>query len=219
MNTPSAIPNSIEELLLRVLSHAEEGLLIGEILLRADFSLRHHQDEGDDSLVLHRDPLAARQIAKYDEAGAFRPLRSAPTLRRGWLIEAGSLKGMIRALEEFYPSALGLWFSFLGGSLAPTPLRETLGRQSGMFRITQLLRDDQAAVLIAQRCGRGCLRTICWNPGDGVATDGLPAGRFLREPLREGGIPLLCREACNLLVSDARPIAKSNLPQDHQPSE
>jgi hypothetical protein len=29
-------------------------------------------------------------------------------------------------------------------------------------------------------------------------------------------IPLLCREACNLLVADARPVAKRNVPEENQ---
>lgn len=212
------MPNSIEELLLLALDESEGRLLIGEILIGSDYTLRHHEDEGRVGLNLYHDPEEARRLARFDAMGGFRCLRSAPTLRRGWMMQVGSLKSMILALDEFYPSALGLWLSAWRGTLAPTPLRETLGRQSGMFRVTQMLRDDQAAVLISSRCGQGCLRTICWDPGDGVALDFFPTDRLRHDLLLPGRIPLLCRETCNLLVSDARPIAKTNLPPDYHHS-
>ena len=33
----------------------------------------------------------ARQIAKYDSGGAYRPLKGAPNLPRGWLIELSNI--------------------------------------------------------------------------------------------------------------------------------
>jgi sirohydrochlorin cobaltochelatase len=190
-------------------------LLIGEILLGSDLTLRHHLDEGVGDLRVFSGPGAAREIAKYDAAGNFRPLRSAPTLIRGWLIRVVDPEGMLLALGEFYPAALGLWLSALNGTLDPTPFRETLGRQTGMYRVTQLLRDDQARGIIAARCGSGCLRTVLWDLEPGVPPDVLPPERRIPDLRPPGRIPLLCREACNLLVADARPVAKGNLPGEN----
>ena len=119
------------------------------------------------------------------------------------------------ALEFFYPAALGLWLSALRGSLDPTSLRETLDRQTGMYRITQLLRDDQASELVARCCNSdgGCLRTILWDLAPGMPLTSLPASKLSLEGLPSDRIPLLCRELCNLVVAAARPIAKGNLPK------
>lgn len=153
-------------------------------------------------------------IARFDGEGRCRPLKSAPDLKRGWLLEAGSLEGMELALGFFYPAALGLWLSWLRGTLRPTPLRETLGRQSGMYRVTQLLRDDQALDLIAADCGGGCLRTVLWDLAPHAAVTSLPVGRRSLHDFPQDRIPLICRESCNLVVAAARPIAKGNLPKE-----
>jgi sirohydrochlorin cobaltochelatase len=208
---PAALPDSFptsRELLGRCL---ESGRLrIGDILLGRDFTLRHASDEGRDDLEIHRDPRAARLIARFDERGEFRSLKSAPDLRKGWLLEAGSLEGMELALEFFYPAALGLLLSWLRGTVHPTPLRDTLDRQTGMYRITKLLRDDQALDLISSRCGGGCLRTVLWDLSAGSTVSSLPVMRRTLDDFPPNRIPLLCREACNLLIAAARPIANGN---------
>jgi len=188
---------------------------IGQILLGTDYTLRHADDEGLDDLVVHSSPSDARVIARYDEEGNFRPLKTAPNLKRGWFLKAGSLEGMELALEFFYPAALGMWLSQLRGKLHPTSLRETLDRQTGMYRITQLLREDQASELVGRCCTSegGCLRTILWDLAPGHPITSLAASKLSLEELPPDRIPLLCRELCNLVVAAARPIAKGNLPK------
>jgi len=190
-------------------------LLIGEVLLAKDYSLRHAEDDGLHDLTVHTDPLDAREIARYDSKGNFRPLKSAPNLRRGWVLQAGSLEGVELALEFIYPAALGLCTSWMRGTLDPTPLRETLDRQTGMFRITQLLTNHQAEVLLRNRCNSrdGCLRSILWEMSQGVPLTALPPEKVTLPQLSDDRIPLICREACNLLIAAARPIAKQNLPR------
>ena len=190
-------------------------LLIGEVLLGRDFSLRHAGDADRTDLTIHTDPLDAREIARYDCEGNFRPLKSAPNLRRGWVLKAGSLEGMELALEFLYPAALGLCTSWMRGTLDPTTLRETLDRQTGMFRVTQLLRNDQAHELIQEHCSscRGCLRTILWEIDHDLAITGMQPDKIALTKLSNDRIPLICREACNLLVAAARPIAKGNASQ------
>lgn len=186
---------------------------IGQILLGSDFTLRHADDAGRDDLVPYGSPADARELARHDADGNFRPLKTAPNLMGGWLLEAGSLEGMELALEFFYPAALGLWLSVLRGSLAPTTLRETLDRQTGMYRVTQLLRDDQASELVARCCSSdgGCLRTILWDLSPAVPLASLPPSKLTLEGFPSDRIPLLCRELCNLVVAAARPVAKGNL--------
>lgn len=189
-------------------------LRIGEVLLGEDFSLRHAADEGRTDLTPFTDPTAARTIALLDAEGAYRPLRTAPGLKRGWVIHTGSLEGMELALEGLYPAALGLWYSFLRGNLSPTSLRETLERQTGMYRVTRLLTNDQAIELTGSRCSSGaCLRTVLWEIAPGEPVTSLPPGKRCLGELPADTIPLICREACNLVVAAARPVAKGNLPE------
>ena len=61
----------------------------------------------------------ARQIAKYDSAGAYRPLKGAPNLPRGWLIELTNIDDLKRALDYFYPGAIATWLAYQAGTAAP----------------------------------------------------------------------------------------------------
>src|SRR4029077_4959280 len=67
---------------------AEGRCRIGQVLITArdegSFELRHRHDA--DRADLERVDRAddARGLATSDDAGNFRPLKSAPTLRRGW---------------------------------------------------------------------------------------------------------------------------------------
>lgn len=206
-------PCSPRELLRQCLESGR--FLIGEILLGRDFSLRHVADKGKSDLKRYFSASDAREICRYDGEGNFRPLKTAPNLKRGWLLETGSLEKMDLALEFFYPAALGLWLSALRGTLDPTPLRSTLDRQTGMYRITQLMTDDQALDLVARCCssGGGCLRTVLWDLREGVPVGSLPSDKRSLDSLPTDRIPLICRELCNLVVAAARPIAKGNLPK------
>ncbi|MGC1479225.1 MAG: DR2241 family protein [Chthoniobacterales bacterium] len=203
----------ISEILRKAL--ADDGFTIGQIEVRPDLVLRHADDGDAEAMTVFDDPLAALEIAKYDSAGAYRPLKSAPNLKRGWELRLNSIADLRLALDFFYPAAIGMWADFLDGDVHPTPLRETLGRQSGMYRVTRLMTDEQADELNRCTCNSetGCLRRVLWP---------LEPGRVV--PLTEGGdevrasvdgtrdIPILCTEACNLLVAAARPLGKANLP-------
>lgn len=208
-------PGSVRDLLAESLDSGRNH--IGQIVIGKDYSLRHVEDVSVESgeLKRHADPVEAREIARYDAEGNFRPLKTAPTLKRGWLLETGSLDGLLMALEFFYPASLGLWLSQMKGCLHPTPLRETLDRQTGMYRITQLLRDDQAGELVATCCNSesGCLRTILWELSKGIPVTTLPSTKLSLDSLPPDRIPLICRELCNLAVAAARPVAKGNLPK------
>ena len=206
-------PSTCGELLAQCLE--SERFRIGQILLCSDYTLRHAEDADRDDLDLFTSATNARQIARYDSRGEFRPLKTAPNLRRGWLLKLSSLEEMERAIEYFYPAALGLWLSFLTGSLQSTSLRQTLDRQTGMYRITQLLKPDQAQELVAKCCTSegGCLRTILWDLAPGDPLSGFPSAKLSLDTLPNDRIPLICREVCNLVVAAARPIAKGNLPK------
>ena len=184
----------------------------GEILIEPTndgFMVRHQEDAPHSALTEFQGPEAARTLAHFDDAGNFRPLKTAPNLRHGWRLQLASLAELRRALDYFYPAMLGVWLSQQRGHLVPIPLRDTLARQTGMYTVTKKITDAQAQTMIAGFCRTdgGCLKLILWNISPRVPVSSLPADKF--EPAAESEtLPLLCHEACNLLVAEARKIVK-----------
>jgi sirohydrochlorin cobaltochelatase len=191
---------------------AAGGRQIGEVLIEAGdagFELRHYADRARADLVLHERADAARAIATFDEAGRFRPLKTAPNLRRGWRVRLGSSSELREALDHLYPAMIGVWLSHQRCELQAVDLRETLARQTGMYRVTQKITDSQADELIGRFCRSedGCLKHILWRIDTDRPVTTLPPDK-LRPAVAGGFLPLLCHEACNLLVAQAREVVK-----------
>ena len=176
---------------------AAGGARIGQVALRRvpdGIELRHIDDDTHADLETLTRPEEIRALVNFDAAGAFRPLKTAPDLRRGWRLLVPNAAALRLTLDCFYPAMSGVWLSHTRGELAPVPLRETLGRQTGMYRVTQKINDDEARGLIDGFCA-GCLKVRLW--------DGRTPGADSDE------LPLLCHEACNLLVARAREVVKA----------
>ncbi len=199
--------------------------LIGQIRVSSSaegHELRHRADVGcpPDSLATHHDPEDAAALALYDDAGAYRPLKTAPNLRRGWRLVLADERALRLALGLFYPARMGAFRLFQEGKLSVTPLRDTLNRQTGMYRVTGKLTDEQADALVGRFCRSdgGCLRTILWkrDAAGTIPSTRLPPEKFDPAYDQDGGVaaegegfvPLLCQEACNLLVAEARAVVK-----------
>ena len=191
---------------------AAGGREVGEVRIGKDgpgFVLRHRADDWGADLESFSGAEAARVLAREDGAGKFRPLKTAPNLRRGWQLAVADVRELRRALDYFYPAMIGVWLSHRRGELPPIPLRATLGRQSGLYRVTQKITDDEAQRLIGGFCrsDTGCLKRILWPLAPDVPVTSLPAEKF--SPASPAGVlPLLCHEACNLLVAQAREVVK-----------
>ena len=180
------------------------------------FVLCHRDDADSDCLTGSRDPNDAAEITKFDDAGNYRPLKTAPNLRHGWRMELEDVRELRRALDLFYPGRLAVLLAFEEKKLRTTSLRETLERQTGMYRIAARISDAQIDELVGNFCRSdgGCLRTILWkrDAGSAIVSSKLPAEKF--DPAFdqtghcEPCIPLLCQEACNLLVNECRRIVK-----------
>ena len=200
--------------------------LIGQIHVlpvETGYELRHRDDAGRDPELLtpHRDPEDAAALALYDDAGAYRPLKTAPNLRHGWRLILADERALRLALGLIYPARLGAWERWREGTLTVTPLRDTLNRQTGMYRVTGKLTDEQADTLVGRFCRSdgGCLRTILWrrDATGATASTRLPPEKFdpahdqSGDPAQPGSelVPLLCQEACNLLVAEARAVVKA----------
>lgn len=177
---------------------------IGQIVIstrNGNFQLRHEDDAHASQLEIFLSPDDAHEIARWDSHGEYRPLKTAPNLRRGWEFKLPTLAALHLALDAFYPAALGNWRAVLLGEKISPPLRETLNRQTGMYRITGLLTRDEASHLSAKLCAPGCLRQILWpiEPADSAPHPAEPPGR----------IPLFCANICSLLLGEARTTVKS----------
>jgi sirohydrochlorin cobaltochelatase len=223
----------MRDLTEEILKSLPTPFYVGEILLQTrkgtGFVLLHRDDESHDQLQTYRNAEDAVEIAKYDDAGNYRPLKTAPNLRHGWRLKLGTVKELRRALDYFYPGRLAVFTAWKNGRLKTTALRETLQRQSGMYRVAAKISDPQIDDLVADFCrsDTGCLRTILWRSDrqGAIASTKLPQEKF--DPAYDqltvstsapsapsptvstpAVIPLLCQEACNLLVAECRKVVK-----------
>lgn len=194
------------------------GQTLGQLSLRridSQFSLQHIEDVDGGELQSFHKAEDAREIAKYDAEGNFRPLKSAPTLKRGWKLTLGSSTELLRALDYFYPAAVANWVHYNIGHPEPSsfilPLRETLNRQTGMYRITSRIRDDEAQILVQNVCSEGkCLRTISWPIAVDVPIETLPIQKISISKDSPGNeIPVLCCQVCPILIGAAREMVKA----------
>jgi sirohydrochlorin cobaltochelatase len=209
----------------------------GQIVVRKtdhDVVLCHRDDQARDDLKIFRNAEDAIGIARYDDAGNYRPLKTAPNLQRGWRMELRTSDELERALDHFYPGRLAVFIAWQRGHLRTTPLRGTLDRQSGMYRIAAKISDAQIDDLLANFCrsNGGCLRTILWKRDQrgAVASAKLPKEKFdpawdqvqalsgpeastfakaTADKTPSATVPLLCQEACNLLVAACRKVVKA----------
>jgi sirohydrochlorin cobaltochelatase len=206
-----------EQALAAVLSHESRfGQLLIQQTSAGGFVVCHRDDENPAHLKsLHRAEDAI-EIARFDQAGKYRPLKTAPNLRRGWKLEVLDLGELRRALDYFYPGRLAMLAAMTEHQVFATPLRETLGRQSGMYRIAASISDEQIDEVVARTCRShgGCLRTILWkrDARGTVPSTKLPPEKF--DPAYdqtgrgEKAIPLLCQEICSLLLNECRKAVK-----------
>jgi len=193
---------------------------IGQIAIETGengaYVLRHREDRGRTDLLVSESADDAADLARFDDAGNYRPLKTGPTLRHGWELRLANLAALCLALDLFYPGRLAAFLAFERKELVATPLRATLERQTGMYRIAAQIGEDQADELVSRFCtsSGGCLRTILWRrDGTGtVPSTRLPSAKY--DPRHDQAVgaepvvPLLCQEACNLLVAEARAVVQ-----------
>jgi hypothetical protein len=220
----------IEQLLQECLRKGPINL--GELVIREmapeRFAIRHWKDdESQQKLAVENDSNAALAIVRYDEQGNYRALKGAPNLRTGWELRLQSVPEVRQAIDYFYPGAFSTWLAFGRGEITPIDLRQTLTRQTGMYRVTQRITGFQADELAGRFCQSrsGCLRTILWTIDGKTPDKYLPRSKFDpqadqlgecgqqrteegRAGIRPYRVPFLCVEACNLFVAEARKIVK-----------
>jgi 4Fe-4S iron-sulfur cluster binding domain/DR2241 stabilising domain len=220
----------IEQLLQECLRGGPINL--GEIVVRevrpGHFVIRHWKDDGSQQkLAVENGSIAALEIVRYDEQGNYRSLKGAPNLRTGWELRLDSLPEVRQAIDYFYPGAFSTWLAFNRGEITSVDLRQTLTRQTGMYRVTHRLSGFQAEELAGRFCQShsGCLRTILWTIDGKAPEKYLPRSKFDPQADQLGEcrsehtkdrrpgdrpylVPFLCVEVCNLFVAEARKIVK-----------
>jgi hypothetical protein len=184
-------------------------LVIGQVLMcRRDkaYELRHAEDHEKSAGELRQiTPEEARAIAQFTEGGAFRPLKCAPTLRRGWRIVANSDAELATALDRLYPGAIADLYATLKPPAPVTDYRAFANRQTGMYRITTFLDDVEAGAVVRKCCAQEfCLKRRFWDVS-GLAPEA---------PGDKSVIP--CLEPCAVLLEFARKVVRAtqraNLP-------
>lgn len=172
-----------------------------------------HCDDRDkcDSLPAVDTPAGLREIAKFDASGEYRPLKTAPTLKGGWKTATNCAAEFLKRLDALYPGVFATWIAYHCGRHLPTPLRDTLDRQTGMYRFAGSITDQMANQIMRETCSKGCLRKIAWPiSGDAPVSQLKPA---------KNSIPVICTEACTFAVSEARRLVKEAYDRANPPAE
>lgn len=134
-----------------------------------------------------------RALALDTATGAFRPLKSAPNLRSGWRALPADETELGEALQHLHPGAIADWFAAQAQPAPVTHYREFTDRQTGIYGVTAMLSDGQAAVMTRACCHRRfCLKRRWWTVG-GLEPD--PVGAKSLIP---------CLEPCAILLEFAR---------------
>jgi hypothetical protein len=181
----------------KLVAQIDRELVLAQVFMRRQergYELRHVQDRHAPAAHL---PVAAlhelRRLAQFTPAGAFRPLKSAPTLPAGWRIVLSNDAELELALNHLYPGAIADWFAAQTQPAPVTDFREFAGRQTGMYQVTRQLDDAQVAEVAQTCCQRACcLKRRLWSV-TGLAPDAAE---------QKSIIP--CLEPCAVLLEAAR---------------
>lgn len=177
-----------------------QGRKFGQILIRGlpsgGYEIRHADDAGSEDLQVHTNPRDAREISKLTEAGEYRPLKSSPNLRRGWVLRLADDRELASAMNYLYPAAISHWYLLREGQLKTTSFRENASRQSGIYERVRYL-SDEAVQNAAKACCEDevCLKKTLWDVDEDTPLQ-MERGR--------GDIP--CPEPCSVFISFARRV-------------
>jgi hypothetical protein len=192
-----AMPNAANPALNAFVAEIGSEMLWAELLIERagnGWMLRNKTDRGTPAESLRILTLATlRRFVLFNKAGHFRPLSGSPDLPAGWVLRCGDDQELWLAMQQIYPGSIADWWAARAETSHVTNYREFTNRQSGMYRITQLPSDQQAADLIRAGCAAAyCLKRRLWS------IQGLPADT----PGGKSQIP--CLEPCSILLEFAR---------------
>jgi 4Fe-4S iron-sulfur cluster binding domain/DR2241 stabilising domain len=176
-------------------------IVFGQVVIRRvgnGFELRHVSDRAAAlEKLANLKGTELRSWAQTATGGAFRPLKSAPNLRAGWLAVAPDGAALDLLLHYVYPGAVADWFAAQSPQPPVTSYRQFTARQTGMYRITTMLTDEIAGAAIRACCHTEfCLKRRLWSV-EGLAPDATG---------QKSVIP--CLEPCALMLEFARKVAR-----------
>lgn len=177
-----------------------QGRVFGQVVVRAlprgGFEVRHVDDRESEDLKAFSDPGDAREIARLTASGEHRPLKSAPNLRRGWVLRLRDERQLVRAMNYLYPAGVAHWYLLREGRLKTTSFRRSAARQSGIYERVRHLSDEAVQNAARACCGdEVCLKRTLWDVDDGVPLE-----------MDRGGGEIPCPEPCSVFISFARRI-------------
>lgn len=164
------------------------------------YHVRHREDVDRDSADLDvlTDPYEARELVTYDEQGRYRPLKTAPTLQRGWAFLDLTPADLLRTVDLIYPATVHNWHREREGELDVSHWRETADRQTGIYDLVTDLPPEAVEWMASACCvDSQCLKRREWDLDEETPLD-VPRG--------DGEFP--CREPCSLVVAAARKWTK-----------
>ncbi len=168
------------------------------------YDLRHVADAETpaDELRAHEDPLDAREIAKHDDDGDYRPLKTAPSLRTGWRFPDLDAADVVEAVHAVYPATVQNWHREREGELDVDHWHETVERQTGIYGVVRTWDRGEGyehVNWVAEACcdDSQCLKRREWEYDEETDLD-VDGG--------DGEFP--CREPCSLVIAAARQWTK-----------
>ena len=168
------------------------------------YDVRHAEDSetSPESLTTYEDPLDAREIAKFDDRDRYRPLKTAPTLRSGWVFPDLTASEFVDAVDFCYPATIVNWHREREGDLDVTHWAEHTDRQTGIFGLVKTWNRGEGhdhVDRVAEACcaDSQCVKRREWDYDEDTDLD-VPRG--------DGEFP--CREPCSVVLTAARQWTK-----------
>ncbi len=194
---------------------------LNDLLLRAEgstFSACHYanRDTPIDQLEVLKQVEDAHKLGCYTEAGEYRPLRSAPTLRRGWILRGLSEAEFCFFVDLIYPAAIAHCAMVKQGTLRVCSFEEVAARQSGLYTVIRKLKEDQVRSLAGKICGEGrCWKQPLWSVHMGEMKP------VIQKVDTQGSWSIPCPEPCSYWISIAQQRCEmgENVPHDVSDAE
>ncbi len=176
----------------------------GGLLLRcrnARFSICHATDR--DVPVTHlkklKDLKEADELGRTTVEGNYRPLRSAPTLRRGWIFRNLSGKSLIQVVDCLLPGAIIHRAMWCDSTLRIRSFEEVAARQTGIYTPVRSLSAARIRSVADRCCGeKGCVKHTLWSVGKSDATP------VIAKAGHRKSLAIPCPEPCSWMVEAAR---------------
>lgn len=155
------------------------------------YEIRHEADRNTPRKTLERytDPLAVRELSKFDDEGTYRPLSTAPTLPTGWVVTDLDSHDVVQTIGRFYPATIANWYRERNGELDVTHWQSAANRQTGRYDVA----DERSRTAVDRAVEVCCVDVQCLKR----RTWGYNDEHDLDVPPGDGVFP--CREPCSFL--------------------